>query len=44
LCKGCGDWQVAGAEYAQETIEGTRPFWYYEEDEHKALDEIPMPT
>jgi radical SAM protein with 4Fe4S-binding SPASM domain len=31
ICKGCGDWQVAGAEYAEEKIEGTRPFWYYEQ-------------
>jgi radical SAM protein with 4Fe4S-binding SPASM domain len=30
LCKGCGDWQVAGAEYTEETVEGTRPFWYYD--------------
>jgi len=33
LCKGCGDWQVAGAEYEQEAVEGTRPFWYYDQDE-----------
>lgn len=32
LCKGCGDWQVAGAEYEAEQVEGTRPFWYYEND------------
>ena len=31
LCKGCGDWQVAGAEYTEETVEGTRPFWYYDQ-------------
>jgi MoaA/NifB/PqqE/SkfB family radical SAM enzyme len=31
LCKGCGDWQVAGAEYQEEKVEGTRPFWYYEQ-------------
>jgi radical SAM protein with 4Fe4S-binding SPASM domain len=31
ICKGCGDWQVAGAEYDDETVEGTRPFWYYEQ-------------
>jgi radical SAM protein with 4Fe4S-binding SPASM domain len=30
ICKGCGDWQVAGAEYEDEAVEGTRPFWYYE--------------
>ena len=29
LCKTCGDWQVAGAEYGEEQVEGTRPFWYY---------------
>lgn len=27
LCRGCGDWQVAGANYAPETVPGTRPFW-----------------
>ena len=32
LCKGCGDWQVAGAEYTEETVEGTRPFWYYDQE------------
>lgn len=31
ICKGCGDWQVAGAEYEEEKIEGTRPFWYNED-------------
>jgi len=34
ICKGCGDWQVAGADYERENVEGTRPFWYY--DEQKA--------
>lgn len=33
ICKGCGDWQVAGAEYEEESVEGTRPFWYYENKE-----------
>jgi len=33
ICKGCGDWQVAGAEYADEKVEGTRPFWYYDQRE-----------
>ncbi len=28
VCRGCGDWQVAGAEYEGEQVEGTRPFWY----------------
>ena len=28
ICKGCGDWQVAGAEYEKESVDGTRPFWY----------------
>ncbi|MCK6450960.1 MAG: radical SAM protein [Alphaproteobacteria bacterium] len=32
ICKGCGDWQVAGAEYEKETVEGTRPFWYKDSD------------
>ena len=30
ICKGCGDWQVAGAEYEEQKVEGTRPFWYKE--------------
>jgi len=30
LCKGCGDWQVSGAEYEETKIEGVRPFWYSE--------------
>lgn len=30
VCKGCGDWQVAGADYSEEKVEGTRPFWYYD--------------
>lgn len=35
ICKGCGDWQVAGAHYddEEEDIEGTRPFWYYDQKE-----------
>jgi len=28
LCQGCGDWQVAGAEYDEQEVEGTRPFWW----------------
>jgi len=31
ICKGCGDWQVAGADYDPESVDGTRPFWFYEE-------------
>jgi len=37
LCKGCGDWQVAGAEYEEESVEGTRPFWYYDKNERSAV-------
>ncbi len=33
ICKGCGDWQVAGAEYTEESVEGTRPFWFYDQRE-----------
>ena len=36
ICKGCGDWQVAGADYERESIEGTRPFWYYDEEKTEA--------
>ena len=32
ICRGCGDWQVAGAEYEEEEVEGTRPFWYRERE------------
>lgn len=28
LCRGCRDWQTAGAEYQTQTIPGTRPFWF----------------
>jgi len=36
ICKGCGDWQVAGAQYEDETVTGTRPFWYYENSRESA--------
>ena len=29
VCRGCGDWQAAGASYEVEKVAGTRPFWYY---------------
>lgn len=29
ICKGCADWQAAGADYEEEAVGGTRPFWYY---------------
>jgi radical SAM protein with 4Fe4S-binding SPASM domain len=28
ICKGCGDWQTAGAEYEKQNLPGSRPFWY----------------
>ena len=28
ICKGCGDWQTAGADYEPEKVDGTRPFWF----------------
>jgi radical SAM protein with 4Fe4S-binding SPASM domain len=28
ICRGCGDWQTAGAEYDPLQVEGTRPFWF----------------
>lgn len=31
ICKGCRDWQTAGAEYEREAVAGTRPFWFNEE-------------
>lgn len=36
ICKGCRDWQTAGAEYEKASISNTRPFWYEEEarDQH----------
>lgn len=30
LCQNCCDWQVAGAQYEEEAIEDTRPFWFKE--------------
>ncbi len=38
VCKGCGDWQVAGAQYEEEQVEGTRPFWYYEQNDAETAD------
>lgn len=35
ICKGCGDWQVAGARYEDETVDGTRPFWFYDDTSDK---------
>ncbi|MCB9948476.1 MAG: radical SAM protein [Rhodospirillaceae bacterium] len=28
ICRGCGDWQTAGAQYTPETVPDTRPFWF----------------
>jgi hypothetical protein len=28
VCRGCGDWQVTGAECEAEQVECTRSFWY----------------
>ena len=28
ICKPCGDWQTAGAQYEKKQVSGTRPFWY----------------
>jgi radical SAM protein with 4Fe4S-binding SPASM domain len=28
VCKGCRDWQTAGAEYEKKESAGARPFWY----------------
>ena len=41
ICKGCGDWQVAGAQYEEEKVEGTRPFWYDEKKTAKP-DTVPV--
>ena len=30
ICKGCNDWQTAGAEYQAPSLDDTRPFWYKE--------------
>lgn len=32
ICKGCRDWQTAGAHYEPEKVTGTRPFWYTNDD------------
>lgn len=32
LCQKCCDWQVAGAQYEEEVIEDTRPFWFKEKN------------
>lgn len=28
ICRGCKDWQTAGAEYENKNLPGSRPFWY----------------
>jgi len=40
LCKGCGDWQTAGAEYSETKIEGVRPFWFYETHQDKVETKV----
>jgi len=37
ICKGCNDWQTAGAEYEDSNIEGSRPFWF---DQSKTVFKI----
>jgi hypothetical protein len=32
VCKGCGDWQAVGASYDEESVENTRPFWFYKKE------------
>lgn len=42
ICKGCRDWQTAGATYEEETVPDTRPFWFKElapENKHQAAAE-----
>ena len=39
ICKGCNDWQTAGADYDEESIEGTRPFWYKNEDKTNSSED-----
>jgi radical SAM protein with 4Fe4S-binding SPASM domain len=41
LCKGCNDWQTAGAEYEKKSTPGTRPFWY---DEETTDFKVPLAT
>ena len=33
ICKGCNDWQTAGANYEDEQVADTRPFWFKNESE-----------
>jgi len=43
VCKGCRDWQTAGAEYEKSSPEGGRPFWYNpEETDYKVLPNKPI--
>jgi MoaA/NifB/PqqE/SkfB family radical SAM enzyme len=42
ICKGCGDWQVAGAQYEEEKVAGTRPFWYDEKRTAKVTFREPV--
>jgi radical SAM protein with 4Fe4S-binding SPASM domain len=36
LCRGCADWQAAGAQYEPEKVAGTRPFWAREAESRSA--------
>lgn len=38
ICQGCNDWQVAGAEYEEEKVAGTRPFWYKEKNSEDRVE------
>ena len=37
ICKGCRDWQTAGAEYEKRDVPGGRPFWYNENTDFKVI-------
>jgi MoaA/NifB/PqqE/SkfB family radical SAM enzyme len=46
LCKGCVDWQTAGAEYEEKDtiIDGSRPFWYENKVTNFRIDALKKTT
>jgi radical SAM protein with 4Fe4S-binding SPASM domain len=44
VCKGCRDWQTAGAEYEKKNVPGARPFWYNEETSDFKVKPVSLAT
>jgi len=44
VCKGCRDWQTAGAEYEKKDTPGARPFWYKSEETDFKVSAVNFPS